>query len=135
MQRFHSTTILGLVLGTALACANDPSEPTAGGPTGRYVATQFTIVTADTTINELAEGVTISILLAADGTTSGTLRVPAVDATTPLVGTYALAYDSLTFAHTPGTVLTLAPFRIEGDRLRAEGRVGPGTFHITLTRR
>lgn len=131
MQRL---CIASLALAFLVACSEHPIQPSSVGPVGSYSATQFTVTLKDSTLDELADGVTITLNLSEDGTTAGSLNVPAVGAATDLTGSYAIAHDTITFTHASPTVLTLLPFRIEGDQLQGEGRVGPGTVRIILTR-
>lgn len=133
MRHLRVTYPAILALAAGIACT-DPTAPSSPPePVGNYEIAEFTITTPDTVFDEIAEGVTLRISLAADGSTSGALSVPAA---TPvpldLTGSWHRQGDSVTFAHTTRVFLDLLTFTLVDHRLVAEGVVGPGRFRVVL---
>lgn len=103
---------LVLVLTTLIiGCGDDPYAPTIDEVIGSYVLTDL-VVTQGTATNDLiAEGVTADITLLTDGTTTGTLFIPAsvnidgVDLNDDLAGTWSLRGDKIDFDHSADTFL------------------------------
>ena len=126
---------LALTLASLLACSDSATAPRPGDPSGVYSASEFTTRADGVTSDQLAEGVTLTLRLAEDGTTSGMLSVPAAsDTPVDLTGTWTRAGATITFAHPLETFLEKLVFTLNGDRLSADGVVGPNFVHVTLTR-
>lgn len=128
---------LVLLAGATLACSDSTGPLSPADPVGTYTATQFTTTFNGETIDQLAQGVSITVALAADGTVTGTLAVPIPDEVTvplQLAGTWTRQGADLRFDLFPDTFLDLLPFQQDGTRLVAEGVVGPGTIRVTLSR-
>jgi hypothetical protein len=104
-------------------------------PGGSYVATEFTTTVNGVTVDRLAEGVTLTITLNPDGTTTGSLQVP-LAGTDPvdLSGTWSLDGTVVTFSQPALTFISFLEFEVTANRLHGEGTVGPTTFDLTLTR-
>lgn len=135
MQRSLIAPSLLLLLGTTLACSDYTAPSEQPSPVGAYSATQFTTTANGVTTDQLAEGVTISLTLAAEGTTSGSLNVPAASSVPlDLSGTWTRRSGVITFHHATQTFLDVLPFTLVGNQLHAEGLVGPGVIHVTLVR-
>lgn len=73
----------------ALACGDSPTEPPAS-VSGSYTAVKLTVETGGDVVDMLAEGTELSLVLASDGTTSGTLVIPAAYSESGLEETLAL---------------------------------------------
>jgi len=87
------------------------------------------------TVDQLAEGVTVAINLAPDGTTTGGLVVPAAGSdTVDLAGRWSLRGDRVTFDQSADTFIRRLPFQVSTNQLRAEGTFGPTTIRVTLSR-
>jgi hypothetical protein len=135
MQHSFIARSLVLLLGTTLACSDYTAPSEQPSPVGAYSATQFTTTVNGVTTDQLAEGVTITLTLAADGTTSGSLTVPAASSVPlDLTGTWTRSAGVITFHHATQTFLDVLPFTLAGSQLHAEGPVGPGVIHVTLVR-
>jgi len=120
----------------SLACrgSDHPLEPVE--VTGTYTASEFITSLTHLTVDQLDEGVTLTITLAADGSTEGALVVPAAGGEpVDLRGTWVRQGSVVTF-HLPAsdTFLDSLPFQVEDRRLVGNGVVGGTTFHITLVR-
>jgi hypothetical protein len=135
MQRQPITRCFLVLLAATLACSGSISSSSQLNPVGVYSATRFTTTANGVTIDQLAEGVTLTITLAANGTTMGALTVPAAGSVPlDLTGTWTRDGDVVTFHHATETFLDALPFRLIGDQLEAEGLVGPGVIRVTLSR-
>ncbi len=135
MQYHFIARCLLLLLGATLACSESTSPSNHPSPVGVYSASQFTTTANGVTVDQLAEGVTLTITLAADGTTSGTLTVPAAGSVPlDLTGTWTRDSGVVTFHHATQSFLDVLPFQLIGDQLEAEGIVGPGVIRVTLSR-
>lgn len=137
MQLHRMLPSLVLLLGGALACSDSGSPVGPVDPAGAYAATRFTTTVDGATTDQLAAGVELSMVLAADGTVTGTLAVPIPDAVTvplALAGTWTRQGSEVRFDLFPDTFLDLLPFQVTGGALATEGVVGPTTFRVTLSR-
>lgn len=131
-RRARQFLFLLVTTGTVGACNDAPNHPSEADLEGTYAATAFTVTTADTTFDQLAEGVSLTITLHADGSTTGTLFVPnvAVD----LAGTWDTAAAVVRFQQTAPNFLNQMPFEIGADVLRGELAVPLGTIRVTLAK-
>jgi spore maturation protein SpmB len=71
------TVAVGTSVMLAACGGDDGFSPTVETVAGSYSATIFTLTTSAGTTNLLAAGALVSVTLAADGTTTGQLFVPA----------------------------------------------------------
>ena len=116
---------------TIAACGdNGPSFPTQQSVAGTYVATTFLATSGGSTANLLTSGASVTLILNADGTTSGRLFVPAsvtpqVDA--PLTGTWTfLDANDIDLSSNTDTFLRDMVFAVTANSL-----VGDQTFSAT----
>jgi hypothetical protein len=127
------TLTASVFLAAALAC-DDPTGPSVEAVAGTYTATQLTTTESGVTTNQLAAGVSITLTLNANGTTSGRFIMPGeLDA--DLTGTWTLSGNSVNLDHSADTFLRDMPLLV----LRGATLVGDQTFsgtriQLTLTR-
>ena len=135
MQRLFFPLLLGC-LSFAFGCSDSDGPTVSTDAVGTYDATRFLITANGVTIDELSEGVTVTITLTADSATSGLLSVPAAGgAPLSLAGTWSQHRDTVSFHGPVDTFLERLPFRLAPGGLEGDGTVGPGRIQITLTRR
>ena len=110
-------------------------------PTGTYTARVFLVTpTGQSQINVLAAGGSLSITIAANGHTTGSLQVPSSVTGGPelvasMEGTADIGGLTVTFEQTADTfVRDLSWSRIEGTLVVTEQTVGGATYTITLSR-
>jgi len=126
-----------VVVALAMSCGSSPVEPQ--DLAGTYVATSLTFSGAQTG-DFLAEGGSIRITLAAAGTTTGTMVVPASlsesgsQETLDLTGTFTVTDDIVLFNHDADTFLRDADWAVDGNRLTSMPTFGGTTLNATLTR-
>ena len=119
-------------LTTLTACSNSPTRPTEPTLEGTYTATTYTVVTPDSVFDELADGVTLTLTLHADGTTTGSLSAP--PDLTDLAGHWDTASDTL-HLHLPNAIVfNLIPFAIAPNRLVGDLALQFATFHLILAK-
>jgi hypothetical protein len=134
-------------VGLAAACGEGGSSTTgiSGGSSypasveGTYSATTVTLAEAGGSTDLLAEGVVISLVLTAGGTTTGSMTVPAAysesgeEEILSLNGTYT--YDATTgiatLAHAADTFLRDTTWHAKGTQLK--GTFDGGTYTLTVT--
>lgn len=90
-------------------------------------------MTPDSTFDLLAVGVTLTMTLRSDGTTTGTLLVP--DVTEDLASTWDATPSVVHFRQPEPQFFNQMPFVIGPGELRGEQVVQPGTIRVTLTKR
>ncbi len=105
---------------------------------GTYVATEFTL-TGQVSGDVLAAGGSLSITLNADGTTSGSVFVPAAlndgeDFTASLAGTFTVADGSITFTQDADTFVRDITWEVDVTLLRGAGTFSGVTITVVLTR-
>ena len=105
---------------------------------GTYVATEFTLA-GEVSGDVLAAGGSLSITLNADGTTSGSVFVPAAlndgeDFTASLAGTFTVVDGSITFTQDADTFVRDITWEVDGTRLRGAGTFSGVTITVVLTR-
>jgi hypothetical protein len=121
-----------LALGLALAaCGGDDDgfSPSIDNVSGTYHATTFT---AGPT-NLLAQGATVDVTLASNGTTTGHLTVPGL-VDEDLAGTWTLSGNTVTFSQTAGTLIQDATFTAEENRLTGNGSFNGLALLVVLTK-
>jgi len=136
MQRLAPAPSFAVFFLAAVAACSDYTSPTSTPDVvGTYSATTLTRTANGVTEDQLALGVTLTITLVADGTTTGNLLVPAASSTpVDLTGTWSRAGTVVTFQHPTRTFIDVLPFDLHGPTLTAEGNVGPGSIRVTLSR-
>jgi len=129
--------MLALALGL-LACGGDNLAPTMDTVAGTYTATTFTITSTTPPTDALAAGVTVTLTLAPNGTTSGRLFVPGADdggdIDEDLTGTWSLSGRSVTFNQSANTFIRDAVFTVGANRLTTEGTFGDTSLRLVLTK-
>jgi len=137
--RCRPAITLGMVLLLA-ACGDEGSfSPTVENVAGTYSASSFTLGTAAGTIDLLALGSSVSVTLAADGTTTGQLFVPdgaegGGDLDADLTGTWTLEGSTVTFNQTADTFIRDAQFTASRDELTGEGTFDGQAVRLVLTK-
>ena len=140
LNKFASA-LLPLIM---LACGSDPSGPGLGGaqpPVGSYSAIIFVTTGASGSTNQLQNGSSLSINLAANGTTSGHLHVapsgsnPVFDAN--MAGTWQVSGDQVSFKQTADSfmndlIFTIQPLSASVWSLVADGVVQGTRINLTL---
>ena len=130
---------LGLAVALAACGGDDRFSPTVETVVGSYTASTFTLTTSAGTTNLLTSGATVSVTLAADGSTTGRLFVPGGaedggDFDADLAGTWALAGSTVTFSQTADTFIRDVAFTATRNRLTAEGTFDEETVRLVLTK-
>lgn len=127
-------SLLALLLsGIVLGCTPDTTAEPATSIEGTYSATTFTVVISDIAFDLLKQGITLSLTLEPDGSTSGTQNVAGT--VTDLTGQWDTSAHTLHLHLPTQRLLTESGFAIEPDRLRGDPVLGSFAFHLTLTRR
>ena len=129
---------LGFALGL-LACGDDGFIPTEDAVAGTYTATTFIATNTTPPTDLLALGMTLSLTLAPDGTTTGRLFMPdgadnGVDLDEDLSGTWTLSGRSVTFDQAANTFIRDAVFTVEANTLTTEGTFGDTSIRLVLTK-
>jgi hypothetical protein len=122
------------------ACGGDDGfSPTPATVQGTYNASRFTATNSQGSVNLLALGATVHVVLNADGTTTGHLSVPdlglgegAIEA--DLTGTWTLSGNTVTFNQTADTFIRDADFTAAQNSLDGEGTFDGTTVHLTLSK-
>ena len=138
--RPRNVALLALCLALwSSACGSDSTtQPSAIA--GNYVATVFQVTpTGLPTIDVLAQGGTLSISIAADNSTTGSITIPASILGTAfsenLSGTAVQSGNTVHFQQSIDTFVRDLTFTIVGTSLQATNQVaGSASFTITLTR-
>jgi len=124
---------------TVAACGdNGPSFPTQQSVAGTYMATTFLATTGGVTTNLLTSGASVTLILNADGTTSGRLFVPAsvapqVDA--PLTGTWTFfSATDIDLSSNSDTFLRDMLFTVTGNTLVGDQTFSATRIQIVLTK-
>jgi hypothetical protein len=125
-MRRQASRFVPAALTLLLACGGDSFTPTEETVVGTYEAAEFTITTGGSTTDLLLAGATVDATLAADGTTSGRLFVPAAgeggaDLDEDLTGTWTLDGETVTFDQTADTFIRDAEFIAGRNTLTGEG--------------
>ena len=107
MRMLRATAVLTALL-LSIGCEDDPTGPAVETVAGTYTATQFRITTGSNSQDVLTMGGSISVTLNVNGTTTGTLHVPAIGADEELeeslTGTWSLDGRTVTFEQGAGHV-------------------------------
>ena len=123
---------------------DDPVTPvtpvTAASLAGTYSATTFTVTPpGQSLIDVLAAGGSLNITLNANGSTTGTLFVPAAasgsgDVTESMTGTFTISGSTVDFTQTADTFVKDMPFTISGNTLRGNETYAGAVVVLVLTR-
>ena len=140
LRRLFALSASSVMLASGfIACGSD--SPTQSSPVaGSYVATVFRVTPAgQPLIDVLAQGGTLSITIASDNSTTGTLSLPASVAGSPLsvsmAGTAVVSGSTVKFQQAGDTFVRDLTFTIAGNTLTAINQsAGGATFTITLTK-
>jgi hypothetical protein len=131
-----------VLAGLGAACGGSDSTPTVTPPSivGSYKATVFQVTpTGQPLIDVIARGGTLSLVIAADNSTTGSLSLPPSILGSPfsanLTGTAVQTGNTVKFQQTADTFVRDLTFTVNGTALEAKNQnAGLGTFTIVLTR-
>jgi hypothetical protein len=123
----------------AVLTACSPTAPSVEEVAGNYAATTLTTREGGVTTDQLALGSSLTLVLAADGSTIGDLYVPngAEDGgnfDAVLTGTWVLHGDTVEFDHAADTFVRDMPFVFDNDRLTGERTFSATTVRVVLTK-
>ena len=128
-------TVIGISL--VVGCS-DPVTPESLA--GTYAAIIFAL-SGEITENVLATGGSLTITFNADGTTSGSLFVPAassagdgVDFTVDMAGTFRLSDDSIILTQAANSFVRVLGWTVDGDRISGTRTNSGVTITIVLRR-
>lgn len=136
-----SVLLAGYVI--VAACGSDSTGPSGESAAGNYTAVSFSTTGTAGQRDELAAGTTVTLNLAANGTTSGQLHIaptntnPAVDV--DLAGTWHQNGNLVTFTQTSDSFVRDLQLTLEDDPVNGWVLVGDQNFagtnvKITLKR-
>jgi hypothetical protein len=127
-----------LLFALVASSCGDPAGPTT--IVGTYQATTLNFApTGLPSINILGLGGSLTVTIAADNTTTGSLVIPDLTGGSPttisLVGTAVRSGNTVTFQPTVDSPISGVPFDIDGNTLNGSVIIpGEGTAFIVLTR-
>ena len=138
LQRASAALACALALSIAACGDNGPNVPTQQAVAGTYMATTFLATTGGVTTNLLTSGASVTLILGADGTTSGRLFVPAsvapqVDASLAGTWTFFNATD-IDITSTTDTFIRDMLFSVGGNTLVGDQTFGATRIQIVLTK-
>jgi hypothetical protein len=130
------------LLGMSAACGGSDAPTTTTTPSivGSYKATVFQVTPAgQPMIDVLAKGGTLSMVIAADNSTTGSLSLPPSILGSPfsatLTGTAVQTGNTVKFQQTADTFIRDLTFTVNGAALEAKNQTaGVGVFTVVLTR-
>jgi hypothetical protein len=137
---FARAALLGPAL-AVLACGGGSDggsfSPTTETVAGSYTASSFTLTSSVGTTDLLALGSSVTVTLAADGTTTGRLFVPGgaedgSDLDADLAGTWTLTGTTVTFNQSNDTFIRDVQFTAGRNTLNGEGVFGHATVRLVL---
>ena len=138
LQRASAALACAFALTIAACGDKETTGLTQQSVAGTYVATTLLTTTGGVTTNQLAAGTTITLILGADGTTSGRLFVPA--STAPqvdqqLTGTWTFfnATD-IDLSSNTDTFLRDMLFTVTGNTLVGDQTFGTTRIQVVLTK-
>ena len=139
-----------------LACsdANGPDPISSDQVTGSYVTAipatggsafgslTFSTTQNGVTVDQVARGAEIRLVLAKDGTTTGSLVVPDIETeegqretfVADLAGTWRVEANMVRLSHDADTFLRDMPLTVRGDRLEGDRTFGDVRVRIALVR-
>jgi hypothetical protein len=137
-------SLLVLSVATFAACGDDDTtDPTPASVAGTYHATRMSLIFAGSSqrLDALGLGTSVEIVLTPQGTTTGTLVVPAVlteagieEGVIDLEGTYTISGNTLTFHGQGDSFIPEVPWTIGNGTLTAVRTESEWTIEMTLTR-
>ena len=137
-------SLLAFSLAALAACGDDgPTDPTPASVAGTYEATTFDVTFAGSSqpLDVLAIGGSLEVVLTPQGTTTGTLIVPAEltedgidEDVIDLTGTYTITGNTLTFQNQGDSFIPEVSWTIGTGTLTAVNTTDEGTIEVTLTR-
>lgn len=139
----RTTVMAGLALCLAIGgagCGDDDNfSPTVETVAGSYTATTFTLEGPGGTADLLALGATVSVNLAENGTTTGTLFIPdgnedGSDLDASLAGTWTLSGNTVSFSQSEDTFIRDVDFAASPNRLTGEGSFDGAIVLLVLTK-
>ena len=142
-MRFLVTRVSTLALATILSsCGDDDNDvfsPTIDNVAGNYSAATFTVTSPAGTVDFLALGAEVDVILAANGTTTGHLFVPGggedgEDFEADLTGTWTLTDSTVTFDHEGDTFIRDVEFTVTRNQLTGEETFDDQTVRLVLTK-
>ena len=142
-MRFLSTRATTLALAAILSsCGDDDNDvfsPTIDNVAGSYSAATLTVTSPSGTVDFLALGAEVDVILAANGTTTGHLFVPGggengEDFEADLTGTWTLADSTVTFDHEGDTFIRDVDFTVTRNQLTGEETFDDQTVRLVLTK-
>jgi hypothetical protein len=121
-----------------MACDGVTPPSSVPGIAGSYRASEFTTTRSGITTDQFADGVTLTLTLAADGATTGVLFVPArvagADATIAMDGSWTMTDSTLHFQQSAESFVAHVPFRVGRDLLTSDTVYHGAVIHLALTR-
>lgn len=140
MPRIRLFTALILAVLAACSGSNGPDV----SPAGAWHATKLVVTENGTRTDGVAAGVTIAMVLTSNGSTSGTLHIPAalndsgVDGNESLAGTWSFDADSthISFDHATDSFIRDNPWAYNGSMMNysAAGSGAGDKIEATLAR-
>lgn len=120
-------------------CGSDSvTDPAVTALAGTYVVTEFTTTENEVITNQLDLGANATLVLMADGATSGHVFVPADGEDGPLdadlSGTWRLDGSTVTLSHGADTFLRDMPLTVVGNTLVGDQTILDTRVQITFTR-
>ena len=122
-----------LIVFSSASCGSDPVAPTMETIAGAYEATSFVAEGADI----LAAGGSLSLVLDANGTVSGSFFVPASvggPLQADMAGTYSISGTSVAFTQEADTFVRDASWIWMNGVLEGSFGTGPGAVSVSLER-
>lgn len=132
--------VVGMLLLAVAGCGESTGpDPEPGDVVGSYVATEFVVVSGGSTTDQLAAGSELTVILLADGSTTGFLFVPggAEDGSNfeaDLTGSWTLDGRVVTIDTDADTFIRNMAFTYANGRLTADQVFGSTRVVIVLAR-
>jgi len=130
-----------MLLSVAAACGGDKSTgPDMGDVAGPYEATVLTATKGGVQYDAIADGASIHLVLAEDGTTSGSFFVPASDlndnvpVSEGMAGTWTLDGGTVHISQPADTFIRDLPLAVDGDKLTGNATFDDVQVHLVLSR-
>jgi hypothetical protein len=135
-MRHHLSKLWSLAAVAMVSCGG-PLEPS--DIAGTYTATLFTI-SGEESGDVLAAGGSLQLVLEADGSTSGTMVIPAVfsedgvEVSLDLTGTFTVNDAIVSFNHVADTFVRDVMWEVDGSTLRTDATFSDTSIEVVLTR-
>ena len=140
LRRMLVVLLMSTLLPFAETACGDAGPTQSVSLAGTYTATLFRVTpSGQSAIDVLAQGGSLSIAIASDNTTSGSLMLPASvagsDFTASMVGTAVQSGSTVHFQQSADTFVRDLAFTVSGGALQASNQTaGTAAFTVTLTR-